>query len=127
VLNGIAAALPIKETRGEGPIINTASVGAHWMGPTSAVYSAIKYAVWAISEGLRQESKVVRLTIISPGVVTTELGHDITDATSKSFLADLRESSLSADVLARDVLYAVSQPREVDVNGIIVRPIGQSF
>jgi len=127
VLNGIAAALPIMESQGGGHIINTASVGAHWVGPTSAVYSATKYAVWAISEGLRQESKDVRVTIISPGVVTTELGHDITDATAKNFVAALREEALSPDAIARAVLYAVSQPKDVDVNEIIVRPIRQSF
>lgn len=127
VLNGIAAVLPVMERQGHGHILNTASVAAHWVGPTSAVYSATKYAVWAISEGLRQESKTIRVTIISPGVVSTELGNDITHATSKDFLQDLRQSSLSADAIARAVLYAIGQPGDVDVNEIIVRPISQSF
>jgi NADP-dependent 3-hydroxy acid dehydrogenase YdfG len=127
VLNGIAAALPVMEKQGSGHVINTASVAAHWVGPTSAVYSATKYAVWAISEGLRQESKSVRVTIISPGVVITELGHDITDAPAKDFVADLRKNALQADAIARSVQYAIRQPDEVDVNEIIVRPIGQSF
>lgn len=127
VLNGIAAVLPLMEQQGRGHIINTASVAAHWVGPTSAVYSATKFAVRALSEGLRQESKSVRVTVISPGVVTTELGHDITDATSKQFLTQLRNDALSADAIARAVLYAIAQPDDVDVNEIIVRPIGQSF
>jgi NADP-dependent 3-hydroxy acid dehydrogenase YdfG len=62
VLNCIAAGLPIMEAQGNGQIINTASIAAHMVGPTSAVYSATKYAVWAISDGLRQESKNIRVT-----------------------------------------------------------------
>ena len=57
VLNGIAAGLPIMEAQGGGHFINTASIGAHMVSPTAAVYCATKYAVWAISEGLRQESE----------------------------------------------------------------------
>lgn len=67
------------------------------------------------------------MTIVSPGVVVTELGHDITDANSKSFVADLRKNALTADAIARSVLYAIAQPEDVDVNEIVVRPIGQSF
>jgi len=61
------------EAQGGGQFINTASIAAHVVVP-SAVYCATKYAVWAISEGLRQESKNIRVTTISPGVVETELG-----------------------------------------------------
>ncbi len=125
VLNGIAAGLPIMEAQGSGQFINAASIAAHWVGPTAAVYCATKYAVWAISEGLRQESKNIRVTIISPGVVETELGSDITDDTSKGFLQELRKTALTPDAIARAVLYAVSQPDDVDVNEVIVRPIRQ--
>jgi NADP-dependent 3-hydroxy acid dehydrogenase YdfG len=127
VLNGIAAGLPIMEAQGGGQFINTASIAAHMVGPTSAVYSATKYAVWAISEGLRQESKNIRVTIISPGVVVTELGSDITEESSKGLLKELRKTSLTADAIARAVLYAVSQPDDVDVNEIIVRPTASAF
>jgi NADP-dependent 3-hydroxy acid dehydrogenase YdfG len=127
VLNGIAAVLPIMEGQGGGQIINTASIAAHMVGPTSAVYSATKYAVWAISDGLRQESKNIRVTIISPGVVETELGSDITDESSKGFLKELRKTALSSEAIARAVLYAVSQPDDVDVNEIIVRPTASAF
>jgi NADP-dependent 3-hydroxy acid dehydrogenase YdfG len=125
VLNGIAAGLPIMEAQGGGQIINTASIGAHVVAPTSAVYSATKYAVWAISEGLRQESKTIRVTIISPGVVETELGFDITDEPAKGFLKELRKDALNPNTIASAVLYAVSQPDDVDVNEVIVRPIRQ--
>jgi len=127
VLNGIAAALPIMEAQGGGQIINTASIGAHVVVPTGAVYCATKYAVWAISEGLRQESQNIRVTTISPGVVETELGSDITDESAKVALQEFRKISLSPDAIARAVLYAVSQPDDVDVNEIIVRPTASAF
>ena len=127
VLNGIAAGLPIMEAQGGGQFINTASIAAHQVGPTSAVYSATKYAVWAISDGLRQESKNIRVTIISPGVVETELGSDISDEASKGFLQELRKTALTSDAIARAVLYAVAQPEGVDVNEIIVRPTASAF
>lgn len=123
VLNGIAAVLPVMEKRGKGHIINTASVGAHAVFAGGTVYCATKYAVWAISDGLRQESKHIRTTIISPGVTTTELGHDISDANSQAVLKELRQDSLSPDAIANAVLYAVSQPDDVDVSEIIVRPL----
>ena len=127
VLNGIAAGLPIMEAQGGGQFINTASIAAHVVGPTAAVYCATKYAVWALSEGLRQESKTIRVTTISPGVVETELGSDITDESAKSWLKELRKTALTADVIASAVLYAVSQPDNVDVNEVIVRPLRQAM
>ncbi|MEM9905670.1 MAG: SDR family oxidoreductase [Cyanobacteria bacterium P01_D01_bin.44] len=127
VLNGIAAGLPIMEVQGGGQFINTASIGAHVVVPTGAVYCATKYAVWAISEGLRQESQNIRVTTISPGVVETELGSDITDESAKGALQEFRKISLSPDAIARAVLYAASQPDDVDVNEIIVRPTASAF
>jgi NADP-dependent 3-hydroxy acid dehydrogenase YdfG len=62
VLNGIAAVLPDMKARGSGHIVNVASIGAHIVVPTAAVYSATKFAVWAISEGLRQENPDIRVT-----------------------------------------------------------------
>ena len=127
ILNGIAAGLPIMEAQGGGQFINTASIGAHIVVPTGVVYCATKYAVWAISEGLRQESKNIRVTTISPGVVETELGSDITDDSAKGFLKELRKTALNSDAIARAVLYAVSQPDDVDVNEMIVRPTASAF
>lgn len=122
VLHGIAAVLPAMEARGQGHIINVASIGAHVVVPTGAVYCATKYAVWAITEGLRQESSVVRATTISPGVVDTELADHISDAGAREAMASFRRIALKADVIAAAIAYAVDQPREVDVNEIIVRP-----
>jgi NADP-dependent 3-hydroxy acid dehydrogenase YdfG len=122
VLNGIAAVLPDMKARGSGQIINVASVAAHLVVPTAAVYCGTKYAVWAISEGLRQENPDIRVTIISPGVVATELGDDISDAGAKDLLKDLRKAALTPDAIARAIAYAVEQPDDVDVNEVIVRP-----
>lgn len=127
VLNGIAAGLPIMEAQGSGQFINTASIGAHVVVPTGAVYCATKYAVWAISEGLRQESPNIRVTTISPGVVETELGSDITEESAKKALQEFRQISLTPNAIASAVLYAVSQPHDVDVNEIIVRPTKSAF
>jgi NADP-dependent 3-hydroxy acid dehydrogenase YdfG len=124
VLNGIAAVLPGMKAQGSGQIVNVASVGAHVVAPTGAVYCATKYAVWAISEGLRMENPDLRVTIVSPGVVATELGDDITDAGAKSFVAELRKSALTPDAIARGIAYAVEQPDDVSVNEVIVRPTG---
>ena len=122
VLNGIAAVLPIMERQGHGHVINVASVGAHRVVPTAAVYSATKYAVWAISDGLRQETETLRVTIVSPGVVTSELAETITDESARVAMVEYRAIALEPDAIARAVRYAIEQPEDVDVSEIIVRP-----
>jgi NADP-dependent 3-hydroxy acid dehydrogenase YdfG len=123
VLYGIAAVLPGMKKRKSGQIVNVASVGAHVVVASGAVYCGTKYAVWAISEGLRQENPDIRVTTISPGVVATELGHDITDSATKEALGEWRKSALTPDAIARAIAYAVEQPDDVDVNEVIVRPV----
>jgi NADP-dependent 3-hydroxy acid dehydrogenase YdfG len=127
VLYGVAAVLPDMQARGNGQIVNVASIGAHTVIPTGAVYCGTKYAVWAISEGLRQENPNVRVTTISPGVVATELGHDITAADTQELLKNLRKKALTPDAIARAIAYAVEQPDDVDVNEVIVRPTVSAF
>jgi len=80
VLHGIAAVLPVMEAQGEGQIINVSSVGGLRVVPSAAVYCATKYAVRAISDGLRQEHGTIRVTCVYPGVVESELADSITDA-----------------------------------------------
>lgn len=123
VLYGIASVLPRMKAAGRGQIVNVASVGAHAVVPAAAVYCGTKYAVWAISEGLRQENSAIRVTTISPGVVATELGHDITDSATKEALGEWRKSALTPDAIARAIAYAVEQPDDVDVSEVIVRPV----
>lgn len=122
VLNGIAAVLPRFVAQRSGHIVNVASIGAHIVVPTGAVYCATKYAVWAITEGLRQEHDDIRATIISPGVVETELGNDISDAQTATALQGWRKKSLTPDAIGRAIRYALGQPEGVDVNEVIDRP-----
>jgi NADP-dependent 3-hydroxy acid dehydrogenase YdfG len=122
VLHGIAAVLPEFTRRGSGHVINIASVGALSVVPTAAVYCATKYAVRAISDGLRQESPDIRVTCIHPGVVESELASTITDDTAKSAMATYRAIALQPEAIGRAVRYAIEQPDDVDVNEIVVRP-----
>lgn len=122
VLHGIAAALPRFTAQGSGHVINVASIGAHYVVPTGAVYCATKFAVWAITDGIRQEHDNIRATIISPGVVETELGNDISDDRAAGVLQELRKRSLRPDAIARAIRFAVEQPADADVSEIIVRP-----
>ncbi len=122
VLNGIAAVLPRFVAQQSGHVINVASIAAHMVMPTAAVYCGTKHAVRAITEGLRQEHDEIRSTSISPGVVATELGHDITDPDVATALTVWRKKSLTPDAIARAVRYALEQPEGVDISEIIVRP-----
>jgi len=122
VLNGIAAVLPRFVAQKSGHVVNVASIGAHLVVPSGAVYCATKYAVWAITEGLRQEHDDIRATIISPGVVATELGNDISEPEIADALKAWRQKSLTPDAIARAIRYALEQPDGVDVNEVIVRP-----
>ena len=123
VLHGIAAVLPIMEAQGSGQIINTASTGAHAVGGQFGVYCASKYAVRAITEGLRQEMNAIRVTLISPGVTESELGHDISVADTATSVAQLRSIALDTTAIANAVLYAISQPDDVDINEMIIRSV----
>ena len=122
VLHGIAAILPHMRARTSGHIINLSSIGGHQVWPTCAVYSGTKFAVLAISEGLRLETKDLRVTIISPGVVESELADTISDPTTRDAMVEFRKVALTPDAIARAMVYAIEQPADVDVNEIIVRP-----
>ncbi|MFD4736034.1 SDR family oxidoreductase [Streptomyces virginiae] len=123
VLHGIAAALPLMRAQGGGHFVNVASVGAYEVSPTAAVYCATKYAVRAISEGLRQESDgTVRVTLVSPGVTESELAEGISDPAAREAMKTYRAVALPASAIAGAIAYAVAQPAEVDVNEIVVRP-----
>jgi NADP-dependent 3-hydroxy acid dehydrogenase YdfG len=126
LLNGIAAVLPHFTKQGSGHFITTASVGAHQVTPTAAVYCGSKYAAWAITEGLRLESPPgIRVTTVSPGVVESELADTITDPDAKAFMAEYRSNAIAPSAIADAVRYAIDQPADVDVNEIVVRPVRQ--
>jgi NADP-dependent 3-hydroxy acid dehydrogenase YdfG len=130
VLYGIAAALPHMKQQKSGHFINVSSVAGHKVRPGGTVYSATKHAVRVISEGLRQEVKAhnIRTTVISPGAVDTELPNTITDpviaAGMRKFYDDM---AIPADSFARAVVFAMSQPDDMDVNEILYRPTRQEF
>jgi len=122
VLYGIAAVLPEMTARESGHIINIASIGALAVSPTAAVYCATKFAVRAISDGLRQETNAVRVTCIHPGVVESELASTITDPVAADLMVTYRAIALQPEAIGRAVRYAIEQPADVDVNEIVVRP-----
>jgi NADP-dependent 3-hydroxy acid dehydrogenase YdfG len=126
LLHGVAAALPVFTAQGTGHFVTMASIGAHGVVATGAVYSGTKYAAWAITEGLRLESPPgVRVTTISPGVVTSELAGTITDPGAAEAMRTYRAHAMEPDAVARAVSYALAQPADVDVNEIVVRPVRQ--
>jgi NADP-dependent 3-hydroxy acid dehydrogenase YdfG len=128
VLYGIAAALPHMKDQKAGHIINVSSVYGHKVAPGAAVYCATKFAVRALSEGLRQEVKPynIRTTVISPGAVATELLQGISEPdVAESVRKRTEPIAIPADSFARMVAFAISQPEEVDVNEILFRPTAQ--
>jgi NADP-dependent 3-hydroxy acid dehydrogenase YdfG len=130
LLYGIASVIPVMQRQKHGHIINIASVlGLKVFAPGGTVYSATKFAVRAITEGLRIELKVhnVRSTMISPGAVATELPEGSSDEATRSYLRELYKMAIPADAIARSIAYAIEQPPEVDINEIVVRPVAQEF
>ena len=123
VLHGIAAVLPRMEAQGHGQIINVSSIGGFTVQPTGAVYSATKFAVRAISEGLRKESATIRCTCIYPGVVESELADTISDPVARERMVAYRKLAIQPDAIGRAIQYAIEQPNDVDVNEIVVRPL----
>ncbi|MGE8147614.1 SDR family oxidoreductase [Pseudomonas frederiksbergensis] len=128
VLHGIAAGLPPMQAQRSGQFINIASIGAYSVSPTAAVYCATKFAVRAISEGLRQEvGGDIRVTLISPGVTESDLAESISDAGGRAEMREFRKIAIPAVAIARAIAYAIDQPPEVDVSELIVRPTASPF
>lgn len=124
VLHGIAAGLPVMKKQGFGHFINIASIGAYEVSPTAAVYCATKYAVRAITDGLRQETagQGIRVTLVSPGVTESELAESITDNEAKEIMKEYRRTTLPATAIARAIVYALEQPEYVDVSEMVIKP-----
>jgi NADP-dependent 3-hydroxy acid dehydrogenase YdfG len=127
-LYGIAAALPGFLEQGSGHIINLSSVaGIKVFAPGGTVYSGTKFAVSAISEGLRQEvGEKVRVTSIEPGAVESDLKFT-TSGTAAETVLDFYKQAIPAASVARAIAFAVEQPDDVDVNAIVIRPTAQQF
>jgi len=127
-LYGIAAALPRFLAQNSGHIINLSSVaGIKVFAPGGTVYSGTKFAVSAITEGLRQEvGETVRVTAIEPGAVESDLKFS-TSGTAADTVMDFYRQAIPASSVARAIAYAIEQPAEVDINAIVIRPTRQSF
>jgi NADP-dependent 3-hydroxy acid dehydrogenase YdfG len=125
-LNGVAAVLPHMRAHNAGHIINVGSTAAYRVDPTAAVYCATKFAVRAFTEGLRQECREVRVTLISPGYTESELNeHGGDPAIREMVQAATGELGLPASAVADAVAYAIAQPAAVDVNEIVIRSVRQ--
>lgn len=127
VLYGIAAALPVFRRQDSGHIINTLSTAGIKIVKTMAVYAGTKNAVRAISEGLRQEAGAgLRVTVVSPGYVSTELAGSMTNlelrAQTETLAAGL---AIAPEAIARAFAFAIEQPADVDIGEIVVRPTAQ--
>ncbi|MER9182998.1 SDR family oxidoreductase [Mesorhizobium sp. M0159] len=128
VLYGIAAALPYMKEQRSGHIINVSSVYGHVVDPGAAVYCATKFAVRALSEGLRKEVKPynIRTTVISPGAVSTELLEHISEKDIQQGTRDfVSKIAVGPDTFARTVAFAINEPDDVDINEILFRPTAQ--
>ena len=131
VLHGIAAAMPVFRERGRGHIVNVVSTSGLRIVPTQGVYAATKNAVRTLSEALRQEAGPnLRVTVVSPGFVKTELVDGGVDAVpDPDVRAALRrrvaDVAIEPEAIARAIAFALEQPPEVDVGDIVVRPTAQ--
>jgi NADP-dependent 3-hydroxy acid dehydrogenase YdfG len=128
VLYGIAAALPVFRKQGFGHFVHTASTAGLKTVPNMAVYSGTKFAVRAISEGLRQEAgEKLRVTVITPGMVKTDFINSISNEAVRNNLAQARDAvGIPPEAIARAVAYAIEQPGDVDVGELVVRPTAQA-
>lgn len=128
VLYGIAATLPLFRAQGSGHVINIASTAAYRLVPSMAVYAATKFAVRAISEGLRVEAgEKLRVTVVSPGMTRTNFAASMTNPDVKAqIVASMDKLAIAPDAIARAIMFAIEQPSDVDVGEIVVRPTAQS-
>lgn len=122
VLWGIGAVLPVMEAQGSGQIINIGSIGALAVVPTGAVYCATKFAVRAISDGLRQESTNIRVACVNPGVVESDLASTITHEQTMAAMDAYRAIALQPADIARAVRQVIEAPAGVDTTEITIRP-----
>jgi NADP-dependent 3-hydroxy acid dehydrogenase YdfG len=130
ILYGIAAALPVFTKARSNHFINVSSVaGIKVFAPGGAVYSATKFAVRAISEGVRLETRKdnIRVTVVMPGAIDSELKEGSSDEASSQNLREFYKMAIPAVSIARAITYAIEQPDDVEIDEIVVRPTLQDF
>jgi NADP-dependent 3-hydroxy acid dehydrogenase YdfG len=128
VLYGMAAAIPVFKQQQSGHIINIISTSGIKIVPMQGVYAGTKNAVRTIAEAFRQESDgKIRITGISPGVVRTDFAEGIKNKEMKTIITKNMENlAISPDAIANAVIYAISQPNDVEVGDIVIRPSKQN-
>ncbi|PQP88541.1 SDR family oxidoreductase [Paenibacillus sp. AR247] len=125
VLHGIAAVLPVMRKQQSGHIINLSSTSGYQVSATSAVYAATKFAVRAISEGLRLEESPashIRSTVIAPGLTKTELFDSITSPEVQVLASQISGMGISPYSIARAIAFAINEPDDTLISEIMVRP-----
>ena len=124
------AAVQVMKEQGSGHLVNVSSVAGRKSGPLRGAYSGTKFAVNAISEALRQEliEDNIRVTVVEPGAVETELPDHITDEEAREGIQSVYglDEILQAEDIANAIAYCVSQPERVSVNEILIRPTQQA-
>ena len=128
VLHGIAAALPVFRAQGAGHFVNVASTAGFRVVPAMAVYAGTKFAVRAISEGLRQEAgENLRVTIVSPGMTRTNFADTMTNPAVRAQLVESRDAfAMPPSAVANAIAFAIEQPSDIDVGEVVIRPTAQA-
>lgn len=126
VLHGIGAALPVFQQQGQGHFVNVTSGADRIVGPTAAVYSGTKFAVRAISDGLRMEvGEKIRVTVIAPGATATDLAESISNDELKAAVkAQTFANTIPPDAIARAISYAIGEPVGTTVRDLFIAPSG---
>ncbi len=122
------AAVQVMKEQGSGHLVNISSVAGRRSRATTGVYSGTKFAVNAISEALREEllEDNIRVTMVEPGAVETELATHITDEEAQEALSGILELDiLQPEDIANAIAYVVTQPERVSINEILIRPTQQ--
>ena len=125
------AALPLMQEGGGGHIVNLSSVAGRTANLGSGVYNFTKWGVTGFSEALRQEAlhAGIRVTVIEPGFVATELQEQNTNPAVLEQVEKMRDQIgevLEAEDIANAIVYAVSEPQRVNINEVLIRPTGQA-
>jgi NADP-dependent 3-hydroxy acid dehydrogenase YdfG len=128
VLYGMAAAIPVFKQQQSGHIVNIISTSGIKIVPMQGVYAGTKNAIRTIAEAFRQESDgTIRITGISPGVIKTDFAENIKNKEMKTIIRNNMENlAISPDAIANAVIYAISQPDDVEVGDIVIRPSKQN-
>jgi len=128
VLYGMAAAIPVFKQQQSGHIVNVISTSGIKIVPTQGIYAGTKNAVRTIAEAFRQESDgTIRITGISPGVVKTDFANHIKNEEMKTVIQqNMEHLAISPEAIADAVIYAISQPKEVEIGDIVIRPAKQN-